>query len=126
MVSSIANSLGMGSGIDTKQLVTDLSNASRQPKIDRLAQLTQQNQTRISAVARARSDLEGLADSLSQMVDDGTLCSTPTVSDESVLSATARAGLHDDSFAATIEVHKLARAQSAYSDRTSTRLNSSH
>src|SRR3546814_13103617 len=104
MVSSIANSLGMGSGIDTKQLVTDLSNASRQPKIDRLAQLTQQNQTRISAVARARSDLEGFADSLSQMVDDGTLRSTPTVSDESVLSATARAGLHADSFAATIEV----------------------
>src|SRR3546814_3017184 len=56
------------------------------------------------------------------MVDDGTLRSTPTVSDESVLSATARAGLHADSFAATIEVTQLARAQSAYSgivaDRT--------
>lgn len=115
MVSSIANSLGLGSGIDIKQLVTDLSNASRQPKIDRLAQLTQQNQTRISAVAQARSDLEGFADSLGQMVDDGTLRSTPTVSDESVLSATARAGLHADSFAATIEVTQLARAQTAYS-----------
>src|SRR3546814_13892548 len=56
------------------------------------------------------------------MVDDGTLRSTPTVSDESVLSATARAGLHADSFAATIEVTQLARAQSASSgivaDRT--------
>ncbi|MBB5704914.1 flagellar filament capping protein FliD [Sphingopyxis panaciterrulae] len=115
MVSSIANSLGLGSGIDIKQLVTDLSNASRQPKIERLAQLTQQNQARISAVAQARADLEGFADSLSQMVDDGTLRSTPTVSDESVLSATARAGLHADSFAATIEVTQLARAQTAYS-----------
>src|SRR3546814_8224120 len=92
-----------------------LSNASRQPKIERLAQLTQQNQARISAVAQARADLEGFADSLSQMVDDGTLRSTPTVSDESVLSATARAGLHADSFAATIEVTQLARAQTAYS-----------
>src|SRR3546814_1609043 len=82
MVSSIANSLGLGSGIDIKQLVTDLSNASRQPKIERLAQLTQQNQARISAVAQARADLEGFADSLSQMVDGGTLRSTPTVSDE--------------------------------------------
>src|SRR3546814_1393043 len=105
----------MGSGIDTKQLVTDLSNASRQPKIDRLAQLTQQKQTRISAVARARSDLDGFADSLSQMVDDGTLRSTPTVSDESVLGATSRAGLSADSFAATVVVNQLARAQTSYS-----------
>src|SRR3546814_12938820 len=66
--------------------------ASRQPKIDRMTTLTQQNQARISAVAQARSDLEGFADSLSQMVEDGTLRSTPTVSDESVLTATARAG----------------------------------
>lgn len=115
MVSSIANSLGFGSGIDTVQLVTDLANASRQPKIDRLTTLTQQNQARVSAVAQARSDLEGFADSLSQMVADGTLRSTPTVSDESVLSATARAGLQADSFAATIEVTQLARAQTAYS-----------
>lgn len=91
MVSSIANSLGFGSGIDTKQLVTDLSNASRDPKIKHMATLTQANQTRISALAKARSDLDGFADSLSQMVSDGTLRSTPTVSDESVLGATSRA-----------------------------------
>jgi len=122
MVSSIANSLGAGSGIDIKQLVTDLSAASREPKVARITTLTQQNQTRISALAQARSDLDGFADSLSQMVSDGTLRSTPTVSDDSVLSATARAGLHADSFAATIVVTQLARAQSSYSgvvaDRT--------
>ncbi|WP_137751382.1 flagellar filament capping protein FliD [Sphingopyxis sp. L1A2A] len=122
MVSSIANSLGAGSGIDIKQLVTDLSAASREPKVARITTLTQQNQTRISALAQARSDLDGFADSLGQMVSDGTLRSTPTVSDDSVLSATARAGLHADSFAATIIVTQLARAQSSYSavvaDRT--------
>lgn len=115
MVSSIANSLGFGSGIDTKQLVTDLAAASREPKIERVTQLKQQNQTRISALAQARSDLDGFADSLSQMVSDGTLRSTPTVSDDSILSATARAGLSADSFAATVEVTQLARAQTAYS-----------
>lgn len=122
MVSSIINSLGFGSGIDTKQLVTDLSNASREPKVARITTLTQQNQTRISALAQARSDLEGFADSLGQMVSDGTLRSTPTVSDESVLTATSRAGLSADSFAATVIVTQLARAQSSYSgvvaDRT--------
>lgn len=115
MVSSIANSLGFGSGVDTKQLVTDLSNASREPKIKRMAELTQANQTRISALAQARSNLDGFADSLAQMISDGTLRSTPTVSDESVLGATARAGLQADSFAATIVVTQLARAQTNYS-----------
>ncbi|NIJ39537.1 flagellar hook-associated protein 2 [Sphingopyxis panaciterrae] len=115
MVSSIANSLGFGSGVDTKQLVTDLSAASREPKVKRVNQLTQENQTRISALAQARSDLDGFADSLGQMVSDGTLRSTPTVSDDSVLSATSRAGIAADSFAATVEVTQLARAQTAYS-----------
>ena len=115
MVSSIANSLGFGSGLDVKQLVTDLSNASRDPKIARMTDLTQTNQTRISALAQARADLDGFADSLSQMVDDGTLRSTPTVSDESVLGATSRAGLSADSFAATVVVNQLARAQTSYS-----------
>lgn len=122
MVTSIINSLGFGSGIDTKQLVTDLAAASREPKVARINTLTQQNQTRISALAQARSDLEGFADSLAQMISDGTLRSTPTVSDDSVLSATARAGIHADSFAATVVVSQLARAQSTYSgvvaDRT--------
>jgi flagellar hook-associated protein 2 len=122
MVSSIANSLGFGSGLDVKQLVTDLSNASRDPKIQRMTTLTQANQTRISALGQARSDLDGFADSLGQMVSDGTLRSTPTVSDESVLSATSRAGLSADSFAATVVVNQLARAQTNYSgvvaDRT--------
>lgn len=122
MVSSIANSLGFGSGLDVKQLVTDLSNASRDPKIARMNSLTQANQTRISALAQARSNLDGFADSLGQMVSDGTLRSTPTVSDESVLGATSRAGLSADSFAATVIVNQLARAQTNYSgvvaDRT--------
>ena len=115
MVTSIANSLGFGSGIDIPKLVDDLSNASREPKIARLTELTQANQARISAVAQARADLDGFADSLSQMVGDGTLRSTPTVSDDSVLGATSRAGLSADNFAATVVVNQLARAQTNYS-----------
>lgn len=114
-LTSIASSLGAGSGIDIPKLVDDLSNASREPKVTRLTSLTQQNQARISAVSQARSNLEGFADSLAQMVSDGVLRSTPTVSDESVISATARAGLNADSFSATVVVDQLARAQTAYS-----------
>lgn len=121
MTTNIINNLGMGSGINIPQLVSDLANASREPKVERLTQLTQQNQARISAVGQARADLDGFADSLGQMVSDGTLRSTPTVSDDSVLSATARAGLHADSFSATIEVTQLARALTAYSSVVSDR-----
>lgn len=115
MVSSIANSLGFGSGIDTKQLVTDLAAASREPKVARITTLAKQNNAQISALAQAKSDLDGFADSLGQMVSDGTLRSTPTVSDDSVLGATARAGMTADSFSATVEVTQLARAQTVYS-----------
>jgi len=115
MLTSIASSLGAGSGIDVKQLVTDLAAASRDPKVARLSGLATANSARISAVAQARSDLVGFADSLEQMIADGSLRSKATVSDESVLSATARAGLQADKFAATIVVNSLARAQSSYS-----------
>ncbi|WP_422059252.1 flagellar filament capping protein FliD [Sphingopyxis sp.] len=115
MVTSIVNALGAGSGIDIKGLVTDLAAASREPKVTRISALVTANQARISAVAQARSDLVGFADSLEQMISDGSLRSTPTVSDESVLAATARAGLQADKFAATIVVNSLARAQSSYS-----------
>lgn len=115
MVTSIASALGAGSGIDIPKLVDDLANASREPKVTRLNDLVKANQARVSAVAQARSDLEGFADSLEQMISDGSLRSTPTVSDDSVLSATARAGLSADSFSATVVVASLARAQTAYS-----------
>jgi flagellar hook-associated protein 2 len=115
MVSSIVNSLGFGSGIDTKQLITDLADASRAPKVERIATLTLQNTTKISAVAQARADLDGFADSLELMVTDGTLRSKATSSDDSVMTVTARAGMSANSFAATVVVNQLARAQTSVS-----------
>jgi flagellar hook-associated protein 2 len=96
-------------------LVKDLAAASREPKVERVTTLAKQNNAKISALAQAKSDLDGFADSLGQMVSDGTLRSTPTVSDESILGATARAGMTADSFSATVEVTQLARAQTVYS-----------
>lgn len=68
MVQSIASSLGFGSGIDTVALVADLAAASREPKIKRLDSLAAANQAKISALARARSDLEGFATSLAEEI----------------------------------------------------------
>ena len=111
MVSSIAYSLGYGSGIDVGKLVTDLAAASRDPKIARLDTRTKAVQTSISAVAQARSDLQGFATSLTGLVSGGTLQSQPSVSDTSVLDARTRAGGAVGSLAAEVEVTRLARGQ---------------
>lgn len=122
MNNNIVSSLGAGSGINVAELVRDLAAASREPKVSRINDLTQQNQARISAVAQARSDLEGLANSLSEIVSDGTLRSAPTVSDESVLSASASPGVSASAFTASIEVVQLARAQSSVSGVVASRM----
>ena len=111
MVSSIANSLGFGSGIDTVALVNDLAAASRLPKVQRFDALAEANKARISAVAQARSDLDGFATSLSALVASGTLQSQPSVSDSTILDAKAKVGARVGAFSGQIEVTRLARGQ---------------
>jgi flagellar hook-associated protein 2 len=115
MVQSIASSLGFGSGIDTVALVADLAAASRDPKVKRLDALSASSQAKISALAKARSDLDGFATSLAEVVSSGDLRSQPSVSDANALGAVATAGVRLGNLAAEIEITQLARAQTAYS-----------
>ncbi len=115
MENNITSSLGAGAGFNVRQLVKDLAAASREPKVARLNSLVQQNQARISAVSQARSDLDGLARSLGQMVTDGTLRSAPTSSDQTVLELSASPGLNPAALSGSIEVMQLARGQNSNS-----------
>ena len=116
MVSTnIIGSLGLGSGIDVKTLVSDLAEASRAPKIERISAQVSKNSAKISSVAKATSNLNNFADSLQQMIADGSLRSLATSSDESAISVTTRAGAAADKFNASINVTQLARAQTSYS-----------
>jgi flagellar hook-associated protein 2 len=112
MNNTITSSLGAGAGFNVSALVRDLAAASREPKVARLNALVQQNQARISAVSQAKSDLDGLAKSLAQMVTDGTLRSVPTASNKDVLDLTAAAGVAPSAFSGSVEVVQLARGQS--------------
>ena len=85
MIGNIANSLGFGSGINVSQLVSDLAAASRTPKVERFDALARTSQTKISAVAQARADLDTFADTLANLVSTGSLSSQPTVSNENAL-----------------------------------------
>lgn len=115
MVSSIASSLGFGSGIDTAKLVSDLAEASRAPKVQRLDALAEANQAKVSTLAQARNDLDGLADSLASLSDGGSLRSAPTTSDDSAIGVAAKSGTLLGDVNAQITVHTLARSQTSYS-----------
>ncbi len=111
MISSVAYSLGYGSGIDVGKLVTDLAAASRNPKVARFDTRAQAVQSSISAVAQARADLEGFSSSLAALVAGGTLQSQPRVADPSILDAKAIVGARLAGFSGEVEVTQLARGQ---------------
>lgn len=108
---SIVNALGFGSGIDVAALVSQLAAASRDPKVARFDARSQTVQSSISAVARARADLEGFATSLATLVAGGTLQSQPSVADPSILDARAIVGARLTDFSGILEVTQLARGQ---------------
>jgi flagellar hook-associated protein 2 len=115
MITSIANSLGFGSGIDTARLVSDLAAASRAPKVELFASRARTVEARISAVSQARGDLDSFAASLTDVVTRGTLQTRPTISDESLLSADVITGSSVKNIAVEAEVLALARPQTSVS-----------
>ena len=115
MIGNIANSRGLGSGINVSQLVADLAAASRTPKAERFAALEKTAQARISAVAQARSDLNSFADTLGNLVSTGSLGSQPTTSDNGALAVTALPHAQLGRLATDIEIRQLARAQTSHS-----------
>jgi flagellar hook-associated protein 2 len=115
MISSIANSLGFGSGLDVAKLVTDLAAASRAPKVQAFDAKARTVQAKISSVAQARSDMDSFSTTLTSVVAGGTLQTQPSVSDESSLSATAAPGVRLSNFSGEIQITQLAKSQSLYS-----------
>lgn len=114
MIGNIANSLGFGSGINVSQLVSDLAAASRTPKVERFDALAKTSQAKISAVARARADLDSFANTLANLVSTGSLGSQPFVSDDNALAASALPNAQLGKLAAEIEIRQLARAQTMH------------
>lgn len=115
MLTSIANNLGFGSGIDTAALVADLATASRTLKVQRFDALARANQAKVSTLAQARSDLDSFADSLASLATGGTLRSQPVTSNDSAIGVASTTGTLLGSYAGEIVVNSLAKAQTLYS-----------
>jgi len=123
MISSIASSLGFGSGIDTVGLVSDLAAASRAPKVQRLDALAKANQAKLSTLAQARNDLDSFADSLASLTAGGTLRSQPTTSNDSAVGVSAKSGTILGGLNAQLTVQTLAKSQTSYSAHIASRSN---
>jgi len=116
MTTSIAASLGIGSGLDINALVTDLANAAKQPKADLIAKRDTANKAKVSALAQVSGGIDSFASALSSLITGGTLFSQPSVSDPSVFTASAIPGARLGGLSASVEVRQLAKAQNVVSD----------
>jgi flagellar hook-associated protein 2 len=111
MADSIAVTLGAGSGIDTKALVSSLVDAQFGPKTKALTDRKDTLAAQISALSQLRSGLTGFSTALTSLISGGTLSTQPVSSDTSVLNVGLLPGASISGLSASLEVKKLANAQ---------------
>lgn len=107
----IAGALGIGSGINTAQLVADLVSASRTPKETVLNSRISTNDARISALASAKSSLSGFSTALTELLKSTSYSGQPVSNDATIASVSLIEGGIPTGLPAQIEVRKLAKAQ---------------
>lgn len=115
-MASISTSLGLGSGIDTTQLVTDLTAAAKAPKEQQIAAKEAANTAKISALSDAASGIDTFANALNTLISGGSLYTQPTTGDAASLGVTALPGSRLSGLAAQIEIRALAKAQNLVSN----------
>lgn len=114
-MTSIAATLGIGSGIDTQALVEQLTAAVRDPKEAALKKREETNAAQISTLGQASSAIDSFADALSSLISGGTLFTQPNVSDTSLMTAVALPGTRFQDFSAQMQVDQLAQTQTIVS-----------
>ena len=111
MPDSIAVTLGAGSGIDTKALVSSLIDAQFAAKTKALNARKETLTAQISALSQLKSGLSGFSTALSSLVSGGTLSTQPVSSDTSTLGVSLLPGANVTGLSASVEVRQLAAAQ---------------
>ena len=110
-MTSIATTLGIGSGIDTSALIDSLVAATRQPKDLMLAQREAANVAKVSALGQASNAIDAFATALSSLISGGTLFTQPVSSDDSIMTAKAQPGVRISNVSSTVIIEQLAQAQ---------------
>ncbi|WP_129794303.1 flagellar filament capping protein FliD [Sphingosinicella sp. CPCC 101087] len=118
---SIGYALGIGSGLDIRTLVNDLASAAKAPREALITRREEANAAKLSALGEMSSAIDSFSKALSNLISGGTLHAQPSVSDGSILSASAIAGKRLGSLSAELEVVQLAKAQTIQSAAVASR-----
>lgn len=110
-MASITTTLGIGSGIDTKELVNSLVAAQRDTKIQELTAKNEKISAQISALGQVKNGLSAFSTALAQLVGGGSLSTQPTSSDSTAIAVSKIAGQSVSRTPTTVEVRQLASAQ---------------
>jgi len=110
---SITKTLGTGSGVDTKALVTSLVEAQFAGKTAQLTKQTDTLTSQISGVAKLKAGISGFATALKGLVKGGTLTTQPSSSNSSVAKLSLQAGSSALGLSAQLTVDQLAGPQAA-------------
>lgn len=111
MAVDIASALGIGTGINTRDLVANLVSAARGPKQSAINSRVSNNEARISALASAKSALSTFSTALSDLLKSSAYSGQPASTDPTIASVTAIPGGTPKGLPAQIEVLQLASGQ---------------
>lgn len=111
VASSLTSALGVSSGINTSQLVADLTSATYQPKLNNLNALISANSARISALGSAKSSLQTFSDALTKLLESTAYSGQPVSNDPTIASVALTGSGKPTGLPAQIEVTQLAAAQ---------------
>jgi flagellar hook-associated protein 2 len=108
---SITSTLGIGSGIDTKTLVSQLVAAQYDTKKAALTAKSEMLGAQVSSLAQLKSGLSGFSSALAALVGSGQLTTQPTSSDYAAVGVSALASAKLGALSTEIEVRQLATNQ---------------
>lgn len=108
---NISTALGIGSGIDTKELVSSLVSAVRDPKQAVINNRQNLTSARISALASASSSLNTFADALKSLLAGTAYSGAPASNDPSIATVSLLPGGVPKGLPAQLEVKQLATAR---------------
>ena len=89
---SIANTLGVGSGVDTQALIDALVAAERKPREEALKVRSDKVTARVSGMAQVTSALDALVSAMASRTRNGALGPLPASTDSGIVAA-RRVGL---------------------------------
>lgn len=107
----LITSLGLGTGINMSDLATQMAQASYTTATTNVTNQLSAVQVQISEASQLQSDVANLVSSFASLVNNGSLASTPSVTNAAVATASLPPGTSGAASSYSLEVDQLSSAQ---------------